>query len=267
MGALTSKNILVGLLAPALFMVPVLRAQETASAAEQPGVPAAGAVQPVPATPPAATPDGHTPLAGEPGSNQDKRIFGVLPNYRTADGSIPFSPITTKQKFTIARKDTLDYPSYVLAGFFSGVSQINNSNPSFGQGVKGYAHRYGTAVADQDLGNFMTEAIYPSLLHEDPRYFRKVHGSGKSRFLYAATRVFVTKTDAGNWRFNFSEFLGNATVASIGNAYYPDSRGFGPTAQRMGSQIGTDAVSGILKEFWPDIKNHWFTKHPRTSAD
>jgi hypothetical protein len=264
MGVLTSKNMLVGLLAPALFLVPVLHAQETASAAEQPGAPAAaGPVEPAPAT----TADGHTPLAGEAGSGQDKRIFGVLPNYRTADGSIPFSPITTKQKFTIARKDTLDYPSYVLAAAFSGLSQLDNSNPSFGQGLKGYARRYASAVADQDLGNFMTEAIFPSFLHEDPRYFRKVHGSVKGRLLYAATRVFVTRTDAGNWRFNYSEFLGNGTVAAIGNAYYPDARGFGPTMQRMGTQIGTDAISGVLKEFWPDIKNHWLAKHPRTNAD
>jgi hypothetical protein len=264
MGVLTSKNILVGLLAPAFFLAPAIFAQEAATVAEQPATPAAaGAVEPAPAT----APDGHTPLAGEPGSGLDKRIFGVLPNYRTADGSIPFSPITTKQKFTIARKDTLDYPSYALAAAFSGLSQLDNSNPSFGQGLKGYARRYGSAVADQDIGNFMTEAIFPSFLHEDPRYFRKVHGSIKGRLFYAATRVIVTRTDAGNWRFNFSEFLGNGTVAALGNAYYPDARGFDPTMQRMFTQIGTDAISGVLKEFWPDIKNHWLAKHPRNNAD
>jgi hypothetical protein len=209
----------------------------------------------------AQTASPETPLAGDPGSGQDKRIFGVLPNYRTADGSLAFSPITTKQKFTIARKDTLDYPSYLLAAAFSGISQIDNSNASFGQGMKGYARRYASAVADQDLGNFLTEAIFPSFLHEDPRYFRKVHGSVKGRLFYAATRVLVTRTDAGNWRFNTSEFLGNGTVAAIGNLYYPDDRNFKGTMQRMGTQIGTDAISGVLKEFWPDIKRKFLTKH------
>src|ERR1019366_9075939 len=266
MGVLTSKNILVGLLAPALFLAPALYApamyaQEAANVAEQPVSAAPDPIEPAPAT----TPDGHTPLAGEPGSGQDKRIFGVLPNYRTADGSIPFSPITTKQKFTIARKDTLDYPSYALAAAFSGLSQLEDSNPSFGQGIKGYARRYASAVADQDIGNFMTEAILPSLLHEDPRYFRKVHGTFKSRLLYAATRVLVTRTDAGNWRFNSSEFLGNGAVAALGNLYYPDDRGFNSTMQRMGMQIGTDAISGVLKEFWPDIKNKWLAKHAHTN--
>ena len=83
-----------------------------------------------------AVPAGPTPLAGEPGSGVDKRIFGVLPNYRTANGTLPFRPITVKQKFTIATKDTFDYPSYVLAAAFAGISQVNNSNPSFGQGFR-----------------------------------------------------------------------------------------------------------------------------------
>jgi hypothetical protein len=203
---------------------------------------------------------GATPLAGDPGSHEDKRIFGVLPNYRTADGSMPFQPITTKQKFTIARKDTLDYPSYLMAGVFAGLSQVDDSNASFGQGLKGYGRRYGSAVADQDLGNFITEAIFPALFHEDPRYFRKVNGSFKQRLLYAGTRVLVTKTDAGNWRFNTSEFLGNGVVAAIGNAYYPDARSASGTFQRMGTQIGTDAISQVLKEFWPDIKRRWLNR-------
>jgi len=194
----------------------------------------------------------------------DKRIFGVLPNYRTADGTMPFRPITTKQKFTIAVKDTFDYPSYVLAAGFSGISQLENSNAEFGQGLKGYARRYASAIADQDIGNFMTEAIYPTLLHEDPRYFRKVHGSFAGRLGYASTRVFVTRTDSGGSNFNFAEWLGNGTVAAIGNAYYPGERGFGYTMQRTATQVGTDAISNVLKEFWPDIKRKWL--HKQNSA-
>jgi len=207
-----------------------------------------------------ANPKSEVPVPGQPGEIQDKRVFGVLPNYRTADGTLPFRPITAHEKFHIAIKDTFDYPSYILAGVFAGISQVNDSNPSFGQGMRGYARRYASSVADQDLGNFMTEAILPSLLRQDPRYFRKVNGSVKSRLLYAVTRVAVVKTDQGNWTFNASEVLGNGVVASIGNAYYPDSVGFGPTMQRMFTQIGTDALSQVMKEFWPDIKRKWLHK-------
>jgi hypothetical protein len=184
----------------------------------------------------------------------DKRAFGVLPNYRTAESDGPYQPITIRQKFTIAKKDTLDGPSYVMAGFFSAISQLGNSNPSFGQGVKGYARRYASSIADQDIGNFMTEAILPSAFHQDPRYFRKGHGSVMSRIVYAASRSAIARNDSGKWTFNASEFLGNGIVASLGNAYYPDAVGFNPTMQRMFTQIGTDSISQIMKEFWPDIK-------------
>lgn len=193
----------------------------------------------------------HQPVQAD---GPDKRAYGVLPNYRTAETEGPYSPITVKQKFTIARKDTLDAPSYIMAGFFSGISQLDNSNPSFGQGMKGYMRRYASSIADQDIGNFMTEAILPSLLHQDPRYFRKGHGSVMGRIAYAASRSVLARSDKGNWTFNTSEFLGNGIVASIGNAYYPDAVGFNPTMQRMFTQIGTDSISQVLKEFWPDVK-------------
>lgn len=256
---LVSKNILLA------FVIPVLLC---AQGADSPP-PAADAPTADPIAPAAgnAVPAEHAALPGEPGSTVDKRVLGVLPNYRTANGTLPFEPITTKQKFTIATKDTFDYPSYVLAAAFSGLSQLDDSNPSFGQGLKGYARRYVSAVADQDIGNFMTEAIWPTLLHEDPRYFQKLTGSFKSRLLYASTRVLVGRTDKGNWQFNFAEFIGNGTVAALGNAYYPDARGFSPTMQRMFTQIGTDAISNVLKEFWPDMKRKWFHKRTDVNAD
>jgi hypothetical protein len=244
------RKTLLGTVIPGLLVLQQAAAQDTA-VADQP-TSNSGEIAPAPA--------GDAVLPGQPGSTQDKRMFGVLPNYRTADGNAPFEPITTRQKFTIATKDTVDGPSYGLAIVFAGISQLNGSNPSFGQGIKGFARRYASAVSDQDLGNFMTEAIMPALLHEDPRYFRKGHGSLKSRIGYAVTRITVTRTDAGDWRFNSSEFLGNGIVASIGNAYYPDARGLGPTFQRMGTQIGTDAISSVLKEFWPDIKRRFIHK-------
>jgi hypothetical protein len=242
---------------PAFFLLQsLLLGQAASSAVDQPDT----AERPA-----AVTPNGHAILPGEPGSTQDKRIAGILPNYRTADNTIPFAPLTVGQKWKIATKDTFDYPSYVLAAAFAGISQLDNSNPEFGQGLKGYAKRYAAGIADQDLGNFMTEAIYPTLLHEDPRYFRKVTGSVKSRLAWSVERIVVTKTDSGGSQFNFSEWVGNGTVAAIGNVYYSGERGFGSTMQRMFTQVGTDAISDVLKEFWPDIKKKWLHKKGATS--
>ena len=71
----------------------------------------------------------------------------------------------------------------------------------------------------------------------------------------------MTRTDAGNQRFNFSEVLGNATGVAISNSYYPDNRNVGDNVLKLGEQIGIDAASQVLKEFWPDLKRKFFEHH------
>ncbi len=184
----------------------------------------------------------------------DKHLFGVLPNYRTADSSQPFAPLTAKQKFTIAVHDSFDPPGYAIAAWYTLIYHVENTNPEFGQGLKGYAHRYVTTYADQMMGNMMTEGLLPTLLHEDPRYYRRAHGSIPVRAAWALSRIFVTRTDRDTYRFNFSEFTGNAITAGVAAAYYPGQRSAGDTANRLASQLISDSISNCLKEFWPDIK-------------
>ncbi len=218
------------------------------------------------APPPPAPPPG-TP-ATDNAAQPDKRIFGVLPNYRTAPKSAEYHPITPRQKFTIAVKDSFDYPVYFVSGAFAALYQLENQNPSFGQGTKGYAHRYVTSYGDQAIGNMMTEAIVPTLLHEDPRYFPMWEGGKWKRIGYAASRVLVDRSDhGGKSRFNCSEWLGNGATAAIGNLYYPESRGLGPTWERAYTQIATDAFSNELKEFWPDLKRLMVGHHDNSGAD
>src|SRR5579871_1962085 len=151
---------------------------------------AAAAEAEVPVEPKAAT-----PVAPDPSQVIDKRIMGVLPNYRTADGTVPFQKISSKYKLTIASKDSFDSPNYVIGGLFAGIYQAENSHPNFGQGVAGYARYYGTSYADQVIGNMLTEGFMPVVMHEDPRYFRKGHGSVWGRLGYSLTRTLITKTD------------------------------------------------------------------------
>jgi len=196
---------------------------------------------------------------------EDKRILGVLPNYRTVEDSRPFSPITAKQKFTIAAKDSFDYPVYFISGAFAALYQLDDQNPSFGQGLKGYGKRYGAAYGDQAIGNILAEGIFPTLFHEDPRYFRRGTGGKWSRTSYALTRVIVNRTDRGTWSFNYAEWVGNGTAAAISNFYYPaDTRNFHDNVEKVTVAVATDAFSNVLKEFWPDWKKklHWGS-HPK----
>lgn len=224
---------------------------------------------PVPESPAPAAAE-PSPSAGDgpeqPPAPPDKRVFGVLPNYRTANDTGVYTPITTKQKFIIASKDSFDYPLVLLAGAIAGLGQLTNQNPSFGQGMAGYGRRLGTGYADQAIGNMMTEAIFPTFLHEDPRYFRRGRGGNWSRAWYAATRVFINRTDTGRWAFNYSEVLGNAAAVAISNAYEPDGRNAVDNATKLAEQIGIDSVSQVLKEFWPDIKHRLFQRNKDADA-
>jgi hypothetical protein len=197
---------------------------------------------------------------------EDKRVFGVLPNYRTAENNAVYTPITSKQKLIIATKDTIDYPLFLLGGGLAGIAQVTNEHPLFGQGVAGYAHRYSTAYADQFIGNYFTEALLPILFHEDPRYFRRGHGSKLGRTAYAATRIFVTRTDTGGTSFNFAEVVGNSMAAAAGNGYYPGETHWADNVSRLAQDLATDAISQVLKEFWPDVKRRYFSRHKDSSS-
>jgi len=206
-------------------------------------------------------PSPSSPISTPISTKAPDRVLGVLPNYRTAEETDIYQPITAGHKFYIGYKDSTDYPIFVMAGALAGLAQLTDQHPAFGQGMVGYSKRLGSSVADQLIGNFMTESIMPSLLREDPRYFRRGHGSILGRTAYAASRILITHTDSGGTSFNFAEVGGNAVSAVIGNAYYPGERRLTDNVQRLGVQLGTDAVSQILKEFWPDLKRKFFSHH------
>jgi hypothetical protein len=191
------------------------------------------------------------------------RVLGVLPNYRAGEESDPFVKLSVKRKFYIGYKDSTDYPIFFVSAFLAGLGQATAQHPEYGGGMEGYGKRLGGSIADQLVGNFMTESVMPSLLREDPRYFRRGHGGVWSRTGYAASRIFVARNDHGNWTFNFAEVTGNAVSAAVGNAYYPTERHLGDNFQRFYSQLATDAFSQVLKEFWPDIKRKYFNHQPK----
>jgi hypothetical protein len=172
-----------------------------------------------------------------------------------------FKPLTRSEKFKIASEDAFDRGTFALAALFAGEAQLTNANRSFGQGAVGYGKYFGTAYGDYAIGDFMTEAIYPSLLHQDPRYFRRGTGSGWSRLSYAACRIFLTYGDSEKTQVNFSELIGNSTAVAISNAYYGDNRTASDAVSKLGTQLGVDMAANILKEFWPDAKRKFSRKH------
>jgi hypothetical protein len=189
-----------------------------------------------------------------------KRILGIVPNYRTSESLKDYSPIVPRQKFALASQDSFDRGTVILGAFFGGEAQLTKSTPSW-RGGSGFAKYFSASFADFVVGNYMTEAVYPTIFHQDPRYFRRSTGSGWSRLGSAAKQIFWTRADSGSMQFNFSEVIGASTGVAISNTYYPDNRNASDALTKLGIQIGVDMVGNILKEFSPEISRIVSHKH------
>ena len=170
--------------------------------------------------------------------------------------SQPYTPLTPGQKFEHFGRAAVN-PYFILGGAAAaGISQAADTNPGYGQGGEGYAKRFGAAMADQASSNFFGTFLYPTIFHQDPRYFRKgpEGGTGGQRLGYAITRVFVTRGDSGKSQFNISRILGSLTSATLSNVYYSAHEQTGAkTAERFGLNLAGQAGFNVVREFLPNI--------------
>jgi hypothetical protein len=190
---------------------------------------------------------------------QTKRIFYIIPNFRsvTADEKLP--PTTTREKFKLTFEDSFDYSAFIEVGLLAGKAEAGNSEPEFHKGMAGYGRYYWHGFADNTDGNLWVEFLVPTLTREDPRYYTLGHGSFLHRTTYSVSRLFITRNNEGNPTPNFSEIVGNGAAAGISNFYYPSQdRTWTKTGQRWGLQIILDGLDNLLKEYWPNINDKLF---------
>jgi hypothetical protein len=178
-----------------------------------------------------------------------QRIGGVIPNfYSTYDWNAP--PMEAKQKFQLSFRSIIDPVSFLTVAGIAGAEQYKNVIPAYGPGIEGYGKRYGAALANHTSGVLLGRAVYPSIFHQDPRYFYKGKGSIGSRALYAISAAVIAKGDDGRWQPNYSRVLGSFSAAALSNLYYPASeRGASLVVFNGLAGIGADAVSNLFREF------------------
>ncbi len=178
-----------------------------------------------------------------------QRIGGVIPNfYSTYDWNAP--PMEAKQKFKLSIRSIIDPVSFLTVAGIAGAEQYKDVFPSYGGGIEGYGKRYGAALANHVSGNLLGRAVYPSIFHQDPRYFYKGKGSIRSRALYAISAAVIARSDDGRWKPNYSRVLGNFSAAAISNLYYPASDRGGSLVVFNGlAGTGADAVGNLIREF------------------
>ncbi|SPF43440.1 exported hypothetical protein [Candidatus Sulfotelmatobacter kueseliae] len=207
---------------------------------------------------------------GKVAGTSNDRLFYTLPNFLTLQNKGLLPPLSTKDKYKVVALGTFDYIQYPWWGLLAAVSQADNSEPAYGQGWVSYAKRYGTQAADSTIENFMVGAVFPSILHQDPRFYYSGQGSFGRRTGYAVSRIFVTRSDSGKKQFNYSEIFGSAAAAAISTYTYhprstylstptnphlfvPSDRTLVNTISVWGTQVSLDTITLVVKEFWPDV--------------
>jgi Carboxypeptidase regulatory-like domain len=191
-------------------------------------------------------------------AEEKQRIGGVLPDFYTSY-VYNAAPLTTKQKFSLATRGTFDPVAMLGVGLAAGVEQANNSFTGYGQGAAGYGKRFAAKFVDGRSSDFLTHAIFPALLHQDPRYYYQGTGSPKSRLVHAINSAFVARSDSGRTMPNYSYLLGDLSAGALSNLYYPK-------ANRGAGLVFTNAAIGLGGRIGLNIVREFFSKRATTNA-
>jgi hypothetical protein len=254
---------------------PLLSAQAVATTAalEQPAVPSVAPLPDAPSYVYSSSLDGqqqdpHAQNAGQPGHTasgepqQTKRVLGIMPNFSSVSADEKLPPLSAKDKFVLAGRNSFDYSSFLIAGIQAGFSMNGDSYPEFHQGVVGYGRYYWHTLADTADENFMVGGLLPMAFHQDPRFYTLGHGGFRKRALYAVSRVLISRSDSGNEVPNFSEIIGAGAAAGISSLYYPTHyRTWTKVGQKWLTSSIIDGANFTFKEFWPDINHKIFHTH------
>jgi hypothetical protein len=191
-------------------------------------------------------------------AEEKQRLIGVIPNFYTSY-VYDAAPLTWKQKFSLATRGTFDPVAILGVGFAAGIEQANNSYAGYGQGAAGYSKRFAAKFADGRSSDFLTHAVFPSLLHQDPRYYYQGSGSVKSRFLHAVGSAFVTRSDSGRTVPNYSYLLGDMCAGALSNLYYP-------AANRGAHLVFTNAAVGLAGRVGGNLLREFFSRRLTTNV-
>jgi hypothetical protein len=192
-------------------------------------------------------------------AEEKQRIGGVLPDFYTSY-IYNAAPLTTKQKFSLATHATFDPVAMLGVGAAAGIEQASNAFAGYGQGAEGYSKRFAAKFVDGRSSDYLTHAVFPALLHQDPRYYYQGSGSVKSRLGHAINSAFVARSDSGRTMPNYSYLLGDLSAAALSNLYYPKAnRGVGlvftNTAVGLAGRIGLNIVREFLsKRVTPNVQ-------------
>jgi len=181
-------------------------------------------------------------------AEEHQRVLGFIPNIYVTYEPHP-EPLTTRMKFELAYKDLTHPVFFARTAAWAGVEQAADLR-NYPQNARGYGDRLGTGLADGVTEGLIGNAVLPSLLHQDPRYFYQGSGTKKSRALHAILAEFICNGDNGKTQPNYSTWGGSLISSTISLAYYPSSdRNAQHVFRSFGIGLGLHAAGGLVQEF------------------
>jgi hypothetical protein len=186
-----------------------------------------------------------------------------MPNYRAVSAGQTPVPPGSKEAFIIATRNSFDYSAFVFTGLTSLIAEGNDSHPNFGKGIPGYWSYSWRGFLDKTDGNYLVIWAYPTILHQDVRYYALGKGSVLKRFGYSLSQIAVARNYQGDHVPNYSELLGRASAQAVSKTYYPSSdNSISQLSSKFAYALLRDGATNAFREFWPDIAVHVLHRHP-----
>ena len=192
-------------------------------------------------------------------AEEKQRLVGILPNFYTSY-IFDAAPLTRKQKYSLSFRAVFDPVRFAASGLVAGIQQANNTYAGYGQGAAGYGKRFAADYGDGFTADVLSHAVFPSLLHQDPRYFYQGSGGFKSRFVHAISFAVIARSDSGKPMPNYAFLLGDLGSGAISNLYHPH-------ADRGAGLVFTNAALGIAGRAGGSIIREFLSKHITTHAN
>ena len=177
-----------------------------------------------------------------------------------------YTPMPSREKFEGWAHHT--YSADMLMGtvFDTLILQATGAYRDYGGGMQGFSKRYGTQLLSNEAGSLFGRWLFPTILHQDPRYYPSGQTKILDRMAYAVSRTVITRSDNGNNVFNSSLLLTLLVTSALANGYKPNyEESFPATMANTFAGLGATAQINLLNEFWPDIKD-LFTHHQPTKS-
>jgi hypothetical protein len=166
-------------------------------------------------------------------------------------------PLTWQQKGYLALHDVTDPGNLATIVGISAIATAVDPDSAYGPGLKGWGKNAGVSLLQDATAEFFGTFAVPSIVHQDPRYYRMPDAPFKKRLIYSISRTVISRHDDGSSMPNYGTLLEYPINAEISNLYVPGIESDGAsTAKRILIGYSLDPVNNLLAEFLPDVAKH-----------